>query len=166
MRRGTLEAALAALPLDVEGLAAEVVMRDELVYVSAHPERLRVPITPQVLARAPLALPDVSRRDEDSTRQQLASAVRQAGYVLRPQAEVEDMETALELTARGLVDTVCWRGVMRHRRDGVGWVSLDPPLHERFAIVHRPGIELSPATRVVVDLAIRRMRALDLALNG
>lgn len=170
LRRGTLEAALVALPLDSEGLAVEVVMRDELVYVSAHPERLREPVSGRALAVAPLVLPDVSRREHDSTRQQLTMAAQAAGGVLRPKAEVEDIETALETAARGVVDTVCWHGMLQliagRLPPGLGWVSLDPPLHERFGIAHRPGVELSPATRVVLDLAIARMRELDLALNG
>jgi hypothetical protein len=169
LRRGRLEAALIALPLEAEDMAVTTVMRDELVYVSADPERLREPVTPAALAAAPLVLPDVSWRDEDSTRLQLVRAVQAAGHVLRPRVEVETMETALAVAARGLADTVCWRGVLHLQSDrlapGVGWVPLRPALYERFAIVHRPVAALSPATRAVVELATARMRKLDADLR-
>lgn len=169
LRRGSLEAALIALPAEDEGdMAVSMVMRDELMYVSADPQRLREPVTPARLAAAPLALPDVSWRERDSTRRQLARSVEASGHALQPRVEVEYVETALEIAARGLADTVCWRGVLRRLAErlppGLGWVPLNPPLYERFAIAHRPVAELSPATRAVVELAATRMRRLDAAL--
>jgi DNA-binding transcriptional LysR family regulator len=170
LRRGRLEAAVVALPIEDEGLSVTPVMRDELVYVSADPARLRGPVTAAELAGAALALPDVSWRDEDSTRRQLARSVQAAGGSLRPRVEVEDSETALEIAARGLADTVTWRGVLHHLSDrlpaGLGWVPLQPPLYETFAVVHRPDAELSTASRVVVELVAARMRRLDAALRA
>ena len=78
LHRGQLEAALVALPAGAAGLIVTPVMRDELVYVSANPERLREPMTPAALAAAPLALADVSWRTRDSIRVQLAEMVRAA----------------------------------------------------------------------------------------
>lgn len=170
MRRGGLEAALIALPVADEGLAVQPVMRDELVYVSADPTRVRRPVTPADLAAAPLVLPDVSWRDEDSTRRMIAHSVQSAGLSLRPRVEVEDTETALEIAATGLADTITWRGVLHKLADrlppGLGWVRLRPRLYETFAIVHRPAAQLSLASRAVVEIAAARMRALDAALKG
>jgi DNA-binding transcriptional LysR family regulator len=164
LRRGQLEAALIALPADAAGLVITPVMTDELVYVSADPERLREPVTPAVLAAAPLVLADVSWRTRDSIRVQLATMARAAGHPLRPKVEVEYFETALELTARGLADTIGSRGALIRMRDrlpaGLGWIPLRPPVHLTFAIAHRPVADLSPATQAVVRLATDRMRAI------
>lgn len=170
LRRGRIEAAVIALPVEDAGLTVTPVMRDELVYVSADPARVRRPVSPAELAAAPLALPDVSWRDADSTRRQLNGIVQAAGRSLRPRVEVEDPETALEVAAQGHADTVTWRGVLHALGDrlpaGLGWTALRPRLYETFAIVHRPEAELSTASRVVVSLAAERMRHLDAAVRG
>lgn len=167
LHRGHLEAALVTLPAGSAGLVVTPVIRDELVYVSADPGRLREPVTPAALAAAPLALADVSWRTRDSIRVQLAEMVRAAGHTLRPKVEVEYFQTTLELTARGLADTVCSRGALTRMRDrlpaGLGWIPLRPPVHLTFAIAHRPMADLSPATQAVVRLATERMRALKTA---
>lgn len=164
VHRGQLEAALLAATAEADGLVVTPVMRDELVYVSADPERLREPVTAAVLAAAPLALADVSWRSRDSTRMKLEEMVRAAGHVLRPKVEVEYVETTLELAARGLADTVCTRGALTMRRGapppGLGWIPLRPSVYETFAIAHRPITDLSPATQAVVRLAVERMRKL------
>ncbi|MBV1850231.1 LysR family transcriptional regulator [Catellatospora tritici] len=169
LRRGRLEAAVIALPVADEGMVVTPVLRDELVYVSADPARLTGRITPAALADAPLVLPDASWRDDDTTRRQLTRAVQGTGRSLRPRVEVEDTETALEIAARGLADTVTWRGVLHNLGDrlpaGLGWAPLRPAMYEEFAIVHRRDAELSPATRVVTAIATSRMRALDRAMR-
>jgi DNA-binding transcriptional LysR family regulator len=170
LRRGRLEAAVISLPIADEGLTVTPVMRDELVYVSADPARLRKPVTPAELAAAPLVLPDVSWRDQDSTRRQLTLSVQAVGRSLRPRVEVEDPETALEIAAQGLADTVTWRGVLHalagRLPSGLGWTALRPRLYETFALVHRPQAELSSASQVVVALATERMRTLDATLRS
>ncbi len=170
MRKGGLEAALIALPVADDGLAVRPVMRDELVYVSADPSRVRKPVTPAELAAAQLVLPDVSWREEDSTRRMIAHSVQSAGLSLRPRVEVEDTETALEIAATGLADTITWRGVLHKLGDRLSpdlrWVRLRPRLYETFAIVHRPAAQLSVASRAVVEIAAARMQALDTALKG
>src|SRR5262245_23754934 len=51
LRRGRLEAALIAIPqVESEGMEVRPVARDELVYISADPERLASPVTPKRLA--------------------------------------------------------------------------------------------------------------------
>ncbi|MFI6816503.1 LysR family transcriptional regulator [Nonomuraea sp. NPDC050328] len=170
LRKGRLEAALIALPLDDEALTVSQVLRDELVYVGTDPGRLREPVTAAALAEATLVLPDVSWREEDSTRRQLARLAEGAGRVLRTRVEVDSVEMALDIAARGLADTVCWRLVLQRLGSrlpaNLRWVPLSPPMFERFAIAHRPLGEISPATRVVVELAAARMRALDTGLRS
>lgn len=169
LRKGRLEAAVIALPVEDENMVVTPVLRDELVYVSADPARLHARITPADLAAAQLVLPDASWRETDTTRRQLVQAVQRTGHPLRPRVEVEDTETALEIAARGLADTVTWRGVLHSLGDrlpaGLGWAPLRPAMYETFAVVHREG-ELSPASRVVVDLVTSRMRGLDRAMRA
>src|SRR5919204_2727791 len=58
VRDGQLEAGLVALPIDDRGLDVRPAMREELLYVSADPARLREPMTAERLAEAPLILSD------------------------------------------------------------------------------------------------------------
>ncbi|MEO6703045.1 MAG: LysR family transcriptional regulator [Jatrophihabitantaceae bacterium] len=170
VRRGTIEAALIALPIDDEGLQIAPIARDEVVYVSADPDRLHRPITARELASAQLVLSEASWGNADSTRQQLARAVQAVGGTLTPRIDVEDIEVALDLAARGLGDAITARGVLNRlgeRLDpSLGWVSLRPKLWDEFAIVHRRGGQPSPAAQVVIDLAAARMRAVIAAARA
>ena len=79
LRHGRLEAAVIALPIADEGLQVQPLIRDEVVYVSADPARVRKPVTAAELAAAPLVLSEASWGNEDSTRRQLARAVQSVG---------------------------------------------------------------------------------------
>ncbi len=163
IRAGKVEAGLVALPVEDEQLAVRPVARDEVVYVSADPDRVRNPVTAEQLARARLVLAQATWGTEDSTRRQLARRVQSVGGALVPAIDVEDDETALEVAGRGLADTIAARGLLRrlaHRLPGrLRWVSLRPKLWDTFAVVHRTGTELSPGTRVALELAVARLRA-------
>src|SRR3954470_7731068 len=50
VREGELEAGLIARPIGDSGLAVRPIMRDEIVYVSAEPARVREPVTIEALA--------------------------------------------------------------------------------------------------------------------
>jgi DNA-binding transcriptional LysR family regulator len=169
LRRGRLEAAMIALPIADDGLQITPVMRDEVVYVSADPDRLKTPISASALAQAPLVLSEASWGNADSTRRQLVRMVQSVGGALNPRAEVEDIESALDIAALGLADAITARGLLHRMGDRVpgnlGWVSLRPRVYDEFAIVHRRGSELSPAVRSVTELAISRMRAIDRAVR-
>jgi DNA-binding transcriptional LysR family regulator len=170
LRRGRLEAALIALPVDDPELVVTRVMRDELVYVSADPHRVDHRVTAAELASAQLVLPELSWREVDSTRRMLVRTVQAAGLSLRTRIEVEDTETTLDIAARGLADTVSWRGVLHLLGDrvpsGLGWVALRPRLYEEFALVHRPYEQLSAAARAVVEIVLERTRAFDAVLRS
>jgi hypothetical protein len=45
-----------------------------------------------------------------------------------------------------------------------GWVSLRPRLYDTFAIVHRADATLSPAARLMIELATARMQEVAEAL--
>jgi DNA-binding transcriptional LysR family regulator len=162
LRRGRLEAAMIALPLVVDGMTVTPVAREELVYVSARPERIARAVPAARLAEADLVLPETTWRSEDPARVSLAALVQEAGLELRTRVEVEDVETAVQVTALGLADTVAPRGAVERLLPGlpapVGWVSLDPPLYSTIAVVHRKDAVLSPAARLMIELATARIR--------
>jgi DNA-binding transcriptional LysR family regulator len=161
IREGELEAGLVVLPIDDRGLAVRPAMRDEVLYVSTDPERLKRPMTIARLAGAPLILSEASWGAEDPTRRQLSELAQRAGVAIEPQIDVEDMEVALALAARGLGDTIAPRGMLRQLAPAeVGWVPFGEPMYETFAFTWRRGAQLSPATREFMTFAERRLDAL------
>jgi DNA-binding transcriptional LysR family regulator len=161
IREGELEAGLVVLPIDDRGLVVRPAMRDEVLYVSTSPERLKRPMTITRLATAPLILSEASWGSEDPTRRQLSELAQREGVAIEPQIDVEDVEVALALAARGLGDTITPRGMLRQlapRR--VGWVPFAEPIYETFAFTWRRGAQLSPATREFMTFAERRLDAL------
>ena len=165
IRSGELEAGLVVLPIDDRGLVVRPAMRDEVLYVSAAPERLRRPMTIARLATVPLILSEASWGAQDPTRRQLSELAQREGVAIEPQIDVEDVEVALALAARGLGDTIAPRGMLRTlapRR--VGWMPFAEPIYETFAFTWRRGAQLSPATREFMTFAERRLDALAEAL--
>jgi DNA-binding transcriptional LysR family regulator len=164
VREGRLEVGLVVLPVDDQALDVRPVMRDELVYASTEPARVRRAMTIERLARSPLILADASYGSEDPTRRQLAELAQRAGVSIEPQIDVEDVEVALELAGRGLGDTIVARAMLLalHRRlpRALGWVPFAEPVYETFAFISRTGAALSPATREFLRFADARLRAL------
>ena len=161
IQAGELEAGLVVLPIDDRGLSVRPAMRDEVLYVSADPAHLQRAMTMKRLAAAPLILSEASWGSEDPTRRQLRELAQRAGVTIEPQIDVEDVEVALELTARGLGDTIAPRGMLRRLAvPELGWVPFAGPLCETFAFTWRRGAQLSPATRAFVTFAERRLDAL------
>jgi DNA-binding transcriptional LysR family regulator len=164
LRRGRLEVAMIAVTqVNTEGLQVTPVARDELVYLSADPSRLRSPVTAERLARASLVMPETTWRATDSTRVVLRRMLHETGYTPTTRIEVEDVETAVELVGMGLADSVVHRGVaaqlIPRLSPGAGYVSLRPKQFDTLAIVHRAGATLSPAARLMTELATRRIQA-------
>jgi DNA-binding transcriptional LysR family regulator len=164
VRRGEIEAGMVALPIDDRGLDVQPIMRDEIVYASAEPARLRRPMTIAGLAGAPLIFSDASWGTDDPTRRQLAELAQRAGVTIEPQIDVEDTEAAIDLAARGLGDTLVARGILlalgRRVPKRLGWVPFAEPLYDQFAFISRHGARLSPASREFVRLARERLQTL------
>jgi DNA-binding transcriptional LysR family regulator len=169
VREGELEAGMIALPIDDRGLDVQPIMRDEIVYVSTDPARLRHPVTIEALAEAPLILPDASWGSEDPTRRQLAELAQRVGVSIQPEIDVEDVEAALELAARGLGDTIIARGILlamgRRVPKRIGWVPFDEPIYDTFAFIARTNAPLSPASREFLSLARERLSELAKVLQ-
>jgi DNA-binding transcriptional LysR family regulator len=166
VRDGHLEAGLVALPVDDRGLDVRPAMREEVLYVSADPERLRTPMTIERLADAPLILFDARFGADDPMRRQLRERAQQAGVKIEPQIEVEYVTAALELCARGLGDTVTSQQMIRSRglARKLAGVRFEPPLYDTFAFITRRNAHLSPATREFMRLAEKRVEALQARL--
>jgi hypothetical protein len=164
LRSGWIEAAMIAVTqVNSEGLDVTPVARDELVYISTDPARLRSPVTAERLASAPLVMPETTWRATDSTRVVLRQMLHETGYTPTTRIEVEDVETAVELVGMGLADSVVHRGVARQLiprlAPKAGLVSLRPKQFDTLAIVHRAGATLSPAAQLMTELATRRIQA-------
>ncbi|WP_166135769.1 LysR family transcriptional regulator [Nocardioides ochotonae] len=165
LRRGRLEAAMIAVSSATsEGLTITPVARDELVYISADPDRLASPLTAHRLAQASLVMPETTWRARDSTRIVLRQMLHETGRNPQTRIEVEDVETAVELVGMGLADSVVNKGaalqLLPRLAPGAGWVSLRPRQYDTIAIVHRAGAALSPAARLMIELATARIQAI------
>ncbi|HEY0888778.1 MAG TPA: LysR family transcriptional regulator [Nocardioides sp.] len=170
LRRGRLEAAMIAVSsVESEGMTITPVARDELVYVSADPTRLATPVTAHRLAQASLVMPETTWRADDSIRIILRRLLHETGRNPPTRIEVEDIETAVELVGRGLADSVIPRGaaeqLLPRLAPAAGWVSLRPRQYDTFAIVHRADATLSPAARLMIELATRRIREIAEPVN-
>ncbi|MDP3894365.1 LysR family transcriptional regulator substrate-binding protein, partial [Nocardioides sp.] len=165
LRRGRIEAAMIAVTqVSSEGMEIRPVARDELVYVSAHPDRLQSPVTAARLAKAELVMPETTWRAQDATRIVLRSMLHEAGRNPQTRIEVEDVETAVELVGMGLADSVIPKGaafqLLPRLAPNAGWVSLRPAQFDTIAIVHRAGATLSRAAELMIELATQRIQAI------
>ena len=162
VRYGELEAGLVALPIDADGLDIRPAQREELLYLSLEPQRVRVPITIEALAAAPLILADARWAAVDPARRLLQERAQQAGVTIEPQIEVESITAALDLAVLGLGDTIGTQSVVTargYRR--LHSASFDPPMHASFAFITLRHAHLSPATRAFMAIAERRVKALS-----
>jgi DNA-binding transcriptional LysR family regulator len=156
VRRGDLEAGIVALPVDDRGLqVGDGIWTTEDVYVTADVGRLRgEPRSIQQLAASPLILPEVTAGDDDPMRRRLRERAIAAGVRLEPIVEVESTEAALDLVVRGVGDTIATIALIRDLglADRLSFVSLEPPLHERYALITPRGAPTSPAIRALVAI--------------
>jgi DNA-binding transcriptional LysR family regulator len=152
VRAGDLEAGIVVLPVDDRELEVRTLFRDEVLLVSADPARTRTPLPLARLPEAPLVLYDASHGFDDPTRRQLAARAQEAGVAVVPRIEVEHVETALQLVARGLGDTIAARAVTRGPGfpAGLTTTGFAEPLHDSFALVTRQGSRVSPGTGALV----------------
>jgi DNA-binding transcriptional LysR family regulator len=145
------------------------VARDELVYISSDKDRLRTPITAARLAEASLVMPETTWRADDSTRIVLRQMLHETGRNPQTRIEVEDVETAVELVGLGLADSVIPKGaavqLLPRLAPAADWVSLRPRQFDTLAIVHRAGATLSPAARLMIELATARIQAIADPVN-
>jgi DNA-binding transcriptional LysR family regulator len=153
VQSGEFEAGLVVLPVEDRGLDVRPLFRDEVLYVSTDASRAREPMTFQRLAQAPLVLYDARSGFDDPTRRQLATRAQQAGLALTPRFDVEHVETALQLAALGVADTVAARALtlVDGFPKGLRAVGFAEPLYDTFTLITRRGAVLSSGTRRLID---------------
>jgi DNA-binding transcriptional LysR family regulator len=161
VRRGELEAGIVLLPIDDDGLAVRPIVRDEVLYVTAHPERTRQPATIERLAATPLVFYDAESADHDPIRRQLAERAQALGVRLQPKVEVELKDIAMRLVAAGIGDTYLPSAYTHapYYPEGLSTASFRPALYDTFAIITRPGARLSSGVRDLLAALEAHMRA-------
>jgi DNA-binding transcriptional LysR family regulator len=161
VRRGELEAGVVLLPIDDEKLHVRPIVRDEVLYVTAARERAEHPATIAKLAVTPLVFYDAESADRDPIRRQLAERAQAQGLRLSPRVEVELIDLALRLVARGIGDTYLPSAYTHapYFPAGLSTAPFSPALYDTFAIVTRPGARLSPAVRELIAELETHMRA-------
>jgi len=165
LRRGRLEAAMIAVAsVHASGMTVTPVARDELVYISADPAHLTMPVTAHRLSLASLVMYEHTWAAEDSIRMILRRMLHETGRNPPTRIEVEDIESAVELVGLGLADSVVPAGAAKQLLPRLapqaGSVSLRPKQHDIFAIVHRADAVLSPAATLMIELATQRIQAI------
>lgn len=160
VRTGQLEAALAVLPVDSEGLDVSLVARDEVVFVSADPARTKKPVGMDDVVKAPFVLYEAQYASVDPTRRQLAERAQEGGIRLEAHFEVEHLDTALQLASRGLANTYIPRAVTKSAQfpANLSFCLFDPPMYDTFALITRRGSRLSPAMAEFVRYVEQHMR--------
>jgi DNA-binding transcriptional LysR family regulator len=161
IRRGELEAGVLVLPIDDDKLDVRPIVRDEVVYVSADPERTRAPATIERLAATPLIFYDAESAEGDPIRRQLAERAQAEGLRLVPKVEVELKDIALRLVADGIGDTYLPSAFTHapYFPAGLHTASFAPALYDTFAVVTRAGARLSPGVRELLTAVEAHMRA-------
>ena len=154
VQEGELEAGLVVLPVDDSLLDVRALFRDEVLFVSADRALTRHPATIATVAASPLILYDISYGFNDPTRRQLAARAQEAGVTIDPRMEVEHVETALQLCARGLGNTMVARAVLSGSPvlDTLTAVGFAEPFYDFFALVTRRGVQLSRGVNEIVEL--------------
>lgn len=168
VRRGDLEAGVVLLPIDDHRLDVRPIVRDEILYVSADPERTRRPATIEQLAATPLIFYDAESADEDPIRRQLAERAQAMGVRLQPRVEVELKDIALRLVAAGLGDTYLPSAYVRmpYYPPGLSTTSFSPALYDTFAVITRPATRLGAGVRELLADLEAHMSAVAQALDA
>jgi DNA-binding transcriptional LysR family regulator len=167
VRSGEVEAGLAVLPVDDDGLDVTPVARDEVVYVSADPQATQSAVGIVHVTAQPFVLYEAQFAEVDPTRRQFAERAQAAGLRIESHFEVEHLETAVQLASRGLANTYVPRAVASSDLfpSNLSTCSFEPPMYDTFALITRRGTRLSPAMAEFVRMVIRHMHTVASPLS-
>lgn len=163
VRSGRIECAVVALPVDDRGLEIRTIdWKPETIFLSADPGRVQRPATIADLAVARLVMPETLWGDTDPTRLRLLLAAQQANLQISPELEVESPSSALELSRRGVADTISTYAVAHAlgALEEIHWCRLEPAMFEDFGFIKRKNAELTPAAQVIMRIAEDLLREL------
>jgi DNA-binding transcriptional LysR family regulator len=160
VRNGELEAGLVLLPIDDDRLDVRPIVRDEVLYVTAHRDRTQRPATIERLAETALIFYDAESADNDPIRRQLAERAQARGLRLQPKVEVELKDIALQLVAAGIGDTYIPSAFthLPFYPDGLYTSSFAPAIYDTFAIITRSGARVSTGVRELLGQLEAHMR--------
>lgn len=155
VRDGKIEAALVTLPVDSIGLETYPLVRDELVFVSADPQRTESPTTIEALCNSPLVIYPANYGQRDPALRQLHDRAQLAARSLQATIEVEQLQTAMSLVAAGHGDSFACSASLRSEvlPRGLHYAPFAPPIYDTLALVKRTNHTLSPATRELARVA-------------
>ena len=164
VRDGRIEGGLIVLPIDDRGLDVTPAIDDELLYLSKDPERAKEPMTIERLAEAPLILYDarfgLGRPHAPPARRAGAAGGRldraaDRGRVPRGRAGPRRCGVSATPSARAASrSAAASRGACTRCRSTRRCIDT-------FAFITRRNAHLSPATRAFMELAAKRMEALQ-----
>lgn len=156
VREGELDAAVVILPVEPRGLLVRPLFADEVLLVTMDHERARRPVELSSLTSRPLILYDASSGFADPTRRQLVSRAQAADIDLAYRFEVEHVETAVRLAARGLGDTIAPSAATQQP-----WFPSElltapfaQPIFDHFAVITRTGPEPVGAMRELINIVM------------
>ena len=112
---------------------------------------MRKPVTIEEACVKPFILYEASTHGQDPTRIQLDARAQAVGLRIRPQIEVEAVETALELATRGIANTYVAQVMANQMPASLHKTSFEPPLIDTFALITRSGARLSAPIAGLVD---------------
>jgi DNA-binding transcriptional LysR family regulator len=158
VREGRLEAGIVFLPVDATGLTVRPFFTDPILYVSADPARTAELKTIEEFCEADLVLYDAGWSLTDPTRRALNDSAQRRGLTVRPIVDTEDFRVALELTKRGVGDTIASRRMLEILEfDGLHSVEFADPIVQELAVIHRATTRLGPATRQFFEMFVRHV---------
>jgi DNA-binding transcriptional LysR family regulator len=154
VREGELDAAVVILPVEPRGLMVRALFADEVLLVTTDRERASRPVKLSSLATHPLILYDAASGFADPTRRQLVSRAQGAGIDLASPLEVEHVETAVRLAARGLGDTIAPSAATQQPwfPPELFTAPFAEPIFDHFAVITRTGPEPVGAMRELVNI--------------
>lgn len=158
VREGRLEAGIVFLPVDATGLTVRPFFKDPILYVSADPARTAEPKSIEEFCAAPLVLYDAAWSFTDPTRRTLHERAQRLGLTVHPVVDTEDVNVAIDLTRRGVGDTIASKRMLEYLElDGLYAVEFAEPVVEEVAVIHRVSTRLGPATRQFFEMFIRHV---------
>ena len=158
LRRAELDLALIAVGADEEpeGIAIRTVTDEAIVAVVARTHALSAQTTVAVEALQDVPLIALPRGTE--IRRQLENACRRIGFAPHVSFEVSTPGTMADLCALGLGVAIMRQSLVRGRAD-LHVLSIVPALRARLAVAWRGTGPVSPAARILTDMAQHVTRA-------
>lgn len=157
---GSLEAGIVVLPIDDTGLQVTPLLRDEVLYATVDPGHASAPVSIADLAARPLILYDAHYGWNDPERRQVAERAQLEGLKIDPLIEIESLDEALSLVARGVGDTILARAAATSPLcpPEVLTTPFADPLYDTIALIQKQDTVLSPATQELVRMARNQLR--------